>query len=91
MKIIDDRIKESLVLIIDRDKVEEFANIIVSLSKDYSLTTCCYPVCGDAPSEPKVSEWVTEEELAALIHSFCPDNRVVCLVHHKHLDAQRES
>jgi hypothetical protein len=84
METIEDHINESLVLIIDRDKVKEFANIIVSLSKDYSLTTCCYSNAkDDTPGEIKVSGWETEEGLVALIGSLCPDHRIVCLIHHK--------
>jgi len=89
MDTIDERINNSLVLIIDRDKVGEFASIIFSLSRDYSLTVCGYPIDGIIPPEPTVHGWETEKELADIIRSLCPDHRIVCLVHHKHLNAQR--
>lgn len=56
---LDKRIKNSLMILIDRDKAEDFASIVSSLSKSYSMIGCLVPSDGTALTESKVSSETT--------------------------------
>ena len=82
---LDERIKNSLMILIDKDKAEDFASIVSSLSKSYSMICCFVPSDGKALTESKVFTWETEQELANLVRSYSNDYRIAYVVFHKRL------
>lgn len=78
---------DPLIILIRGDKtarVQDLADIIMSLSKTYYVTGCTSRIDGVAPEFLSVSAWETREGFIELINAHSKDCHVIFNVFDKH-------
>ena len=66
------------------DRAEDLADIVLSISKTYSVFGYSFPINRVAPALPSVSSWETKEGLVDFIRTQGKESDIAFIVFNKH-------